>query len=54
MTYLSLDDTNITDAGLKHLYGTNLIQIDLRGSKVTEEGITEIKRAMTSLKIVRY
>ena len=49
---LSLVDTQITDAGLKHLEAlTRLGHLYLHGSQVTDEGVEKLKQALPECKI---
>ncbi len=51
---LMLNETSITDAGLAHLSGlTNLRGLDLRGTRVTEEGVAQLQRALPNCRIER-
>jgi hypothetical protein len=46
---LSLDDTAVTDAGLEYLSlrrFTNLQELDLIGTRVTDQGVTKLKQAL--------
>jgi internalin A len=54
LTFLWLDDTQVTDAGLAHLKGlSKLTQLNLHGSQVTDAGVNELQRALPNLNIVR-
>ncbi len=45
LTYLEMRDTGISDAGLPHLITLEKLEaFDFGGSKVTEEGLAELKR----------
>ncbi len=47
LTYMNLQNNPITDADLEYLKTlTNLIGLDLHGTKVTEEGVANLKRAL--------
>jgi hypothetical protein len=49
---LDLQETNVTDAGLKHLRGlTQLDSLDLRKTKVTDAGVANLQRALPNCKI---
>ncbi|MGI8979237.1 MAG: hypothetical protein ACR2FY_08430 [Pirellulaceae bacterium] len=51
---LSLQDTQISDAGLVHLARlTNLRSLDLRNTQVTGEGVNGLQRALPHLEIYR-
>jgi hypothetical protein len=51
---LSLQQTTITDAGLKYLRGLNRLQKrSLEGTAVTDAGIQELQRALPGLDIYR-
>ncbi len=42
-----LADTKVTDKGLKHLFGlTNLTFVTLKGTKISDSGMNELKRAL--------
>ena len=44
--------TNITDAGLEHLKGlTNLEELDLRWTKVTDAGVAKLQQALPNCEI---
>ena len=46
--------TQITDAGLGHLTGlTNLQELRLSGTQVTDAGVAELKQALPKCKIYR-
>jgi hypothetical protein len=54
LQWLYLDDTGITDAGLKHLVGlTRLQELDLHGTHVTDEGIAKLQEALPNCQITR-
>jgi hypothetical protein len=49
---LRLAYSGISDAGLEHLTGlTSLSALDLRGTKVTEAGMIELRKALPKLDI---
>ena len=50
---LSLVDTSVTDAGLEHLKAlTELRELSLyRNSKITDEGVGELRQALPNCKI---
>jgi len=51
---LSLDGTDITDAGLEHLEGLTLLQtLSLIGTKVTDAGVKRLQKALPNCHIQR-
>ena len=51
---LTLDDAQITDAGLVHLMELHgLSVLSLKGTKVTDEGVKKLSRALEGTKIIR-
>jgi Leucine-rich repeat (LRR) protein len=56
LTYLrvlKLNDTQVSDEGLKHLARlTNLQELDLRGTNVTAAGVAELRKALPNCKII--
>jgi hypothetical protein len=51
---LSLWNTQVSDAGLKHLKGLSRLRyLNLNGTLVTEEGIADLRRAIPGLTVVR-
>jgi hypothetical protein len=51
---LYLDDTKVTDAGLKSLAGSKQLEVlTLYRTKVTDRGAANLKKALSELKIVR-
>jgi hypothetical protein len=51
---LDLNFTRVTDAGLAHLKGlTNLGEVGLEGTQVTDAGVRDLQQALPSLKIHR-
>ena len=53
LVHVDLGLTQITDAGLAHLEMTKLRRINLAGTRVTEEGVKALKRALPKTEIVR-
>jgi hypothetical protein len=54
ITWLSILDSNLTDAGLKHLEGLKTLEtLDIKGSKVTDAGIAAFKKARPKCKVSR-
>ena len=52
LTTLSLNETGVTDAGLKHLESAKkLQQLSLRLTQVTPEGVAALQAALPDLKI---
>ena len=51
--YVDLDNTNITDEGLRKLVGVDVQDIYIRNTKVTDEGIAEFKQSMPRCRIFR-
>lgn len=44
----------VADVGLEHVKGlTNLQELDLRGTQVTEEGVKKLQEALPNCKIHR-
>lgn len=55
LTYLGLSHTNITDAGLVHLHKlAKSVAIDLRGTKVSADGVKQLKQAIGGAKVAWY
>jgi hypothetical protein len=51
---LYLWDTAVTDTGLEHLKGlTALRELDLKGTKVTEAGVDQLKKSLPNAKVWR-
>jgi hypothetical protein len=49
---VSLQSTNVADAGLEHLKGlTKLISLDLGGTQVSDEGVKNLTEALPQCKI---
>jgi hypothetical protein len=49
---LSLARSGVSDEGLKHLHGlTNLLELDLRTTKVTAAGVADLQKALPQCKI---
>ena len=55
MRFLKLNlDTKVTDAGMKYLNKmTDLQQLRLVGSGVTDKGVEELKKALPQVKVSR-
>jgi hypothetical protein len=54
LEYLSLLDSQVSDAGLVHLKNLQGLQILLlNGSKVTDAGLREIRQALPRAKVFR-
>ena len=54
LRWLSLDNTQVTDAGLEHLKDlTNLGDLDLRGTQVTDAGVKKLEAALPDTLIHR-
>ncbi len=54
LSYLSLAETQVTDAGLVHLKRlNNLSWLHVHGTHVTAAGIKELEQALPHLKISR-
>jgi len=52
LAVLSLDDTQVSDEGLKHMNGlSNLDHLFLINTRVTEEGVKELQKALSDCKI---
>jgi hypothetical protein len=52
VTSLCLNETKVTEAGLKELKGlTNLQYLDLRDTQVTEAGLKELREALPKCRI---
>jgi hypothetical protein len=51
LTHLSLNETKVSDAGLRHLYSLKLAVLDLRGTEVTAEGVKQLKQAIRGVMI---
>jgi hypothetical protein len=50
LTDLSVNETNISDAGLRHLYALKkLAVLDLRRTRVTGEGVKQVKKAVSGI-----
>jgi Leucine-rich repeat (LRR) protein len=50
---LSLSDSSISDEGLKHLHGlTNLLELDLRQTRVTAAGKAALGKALPKCRIL--
>jgi len=50
---LTLDGTQITDAGLQQLAGlTNLTRLFVRGTQITDAGVAYIGKVLPNCKIV--
>jgi hypothetical protein len=51
---LDISRTQVTDAGLEHIKGlTNLEQLWLIDTKVTDEGVEELEEALPQLQVIR-
>jgi internalin A len=51
---LHLDDTEVTDAGLKELYNLrNLEELSLKGTHVTKAGLSELRKALPECNVSR-
>ena len=49
-----MSDIQITDAGLVHLKGlTGLQTLNLAGTKVTDAGVAELKKALPNCEIIK-
>ena len=49
---LNLEDTKVTDAGLKHLAGLKALkELHLDSTKVTDAGVSRLKRALPNCRI---
>jgi hypothetical protein len=48
---LNLQETPITDAGLKHLAGSPVTHLILKGTKVTEQGVKELAAVLPNCRI---
>ena len=48
-----LRNTQITDEGLKHLYGLPVDEIDLTGTNVTDAGVDNLRRSLPECTIIR-
>ncbi len=49
-----LDGCMVSDAGLKHIQGlVNLDDLWLRETKVTDQGVKELRTALSNLRITR-
>jgi hypothetical protein len=54
LEFLDLTDTQITDAGLKHLAGMKGIQfLTLTGTAVSEAGVEELRRQLPGRTITK-
>jgi Leucine-rich repeat (LRR) protein len=54
LTKLDLGDTDITDAGLKEVSGLkNLKVLYLRGTKISDASVTELRKTLPRLRISR-
>ena len=52
MTHLSLEGTNVTDNGLKHLLGlSKLREINIKGTAVTEGGVQYLRESFPGAKV---
>jgi hypothetical protein len=52
--YLHLSGSKVTDTGLRELEGmTSLIKVFLDKTKVTDEGIANLKKALPELQVIR-
>ena len=49
---LNLSGTKISDAGLSHLYRTNVARIDLRQTLVTQAGVEKLKQNLANNVII--
>jgi hypothetical protein len=51
---LSLANTGLSDAGLKHLEGLAALEhLDLSGTKVTADGVAALKQALPKCEVTR-
>jgi hypothetical protein len=50
---VDLSGTRITDAGLKHLEGMKLDVVNVKGTKVTEQGAARLQEASPGVKVTR-
>ena len=49
-----MDETDLTDAGLKHLYGLRSLKtLWISGAKISVDGVDELRSALPSLTKVR-
>jgi hypothetical protein len=47
-----LSETQVSDAGIKHLAGLNkLDSLDLRGTRATAAGVAELQKALPKCKV---
>ena len=54
VSYVSLANTSVTDAGLEHLKGlTKLKELDLESTNVTDAGVKKLQQALPNCKIHR-
>ena len=52
LTHLDLDNTKITDAGLKELKGLGTLRtLRIGNTKVTDQGVTELQKSLPKCKI---
>jgi hypothetical protein len=53
MQRLDLSNTQVTDVGLQSLHGnTGLQAIDVRGTKVTSEGVAALRKALPKVRVI--
>jgi hypothetical protein len=51
---LNLAETQVTDAGLKHLKGLTALQgLDLSRTKVTDAGVEALKKSLPNVEVTR-
>jgi hypothetical protein len=51
LVHLGMSRTDISDAGLPHLYRLRrLVELDLRGTRVTAEGVRQLKKVIPAVK----